>query len=87
MAFRSLKYTYVSEKSIRGKLMRFRFRNTDFANLRLCDLRTGTPLFPDLTPQKSANLLLRNELKNLRICDLWTNQKIGVPPFDKRNNY
>ncbi len=29
-----------------------------------------------------ANLRLRNEPKNLRICDLRTNQKICMPTFE-----
>ncbi len=37
-------------------------------NLRICYLRTGTP-------QKVADLQLRNEPKNLPICDLRTNKK------------
>jgi hypothetical protein len=40
-------------------------RNTAFflANMRICDLQTGTS-------KKFADLRLRNEPKNLRICDL-----------------
>jgi hypothetical protein len=37
-------------------------------NLRICDLRTGTP-------KKFADLRLQNEPKNLRICNLRTNRK------------
>jgi hypothetical protein len=40
--------------------------------LRICDLRIGSP-------QKFADLRLRNEPKNLRISDLRTNKKICVP--------
>jgi hypothetical protein len=43
-------------------------------NLRIYDLRTGTP-------QKYAGLRLRNEPKNLRICDLRTTNEICVPTF------
>jgi hypothetical protein len=50
--------------------MRTWIRNTAFflANVRIFDLRTDTL-------QKSADLRLRNEPKNLRICDLRTNNK------------
>jgi hypothetical protein len=45
-------------------------------NLRICDFRTGTP-------QKFADLQLRNEPKNLRICDLWTKRKkFAFPPLN-----
>jgi hypothetical protein len=43
-------------------------------NLQLCDLRTGTP-------KKIADLRLRNEPKNLRICDLWTFKKDYWPSY------
>ncbi len=41
-------------------------------NLRICGLRTGTP-------QKFADLRLRNEAKNVRICGLLTNKKLSCP--------
>jgi hypothetical protein len=69
------------------------------ANLQICDLRTGTPRkfadlrfdeypskFSDLrtgTPQQLADFRLRNEPKNLRICDLRAIKKISMPTFDK----
>ncbi len=74
-------------------------RNTAFflANLRICDLWTGTQMkfaicgllitslrIWDLrtgAPQKFADLQLRNEPKNLWICSLRTNKKICVPTF------
>ncbi len=69
--------------------MQIGIRNTAFclANLRICDLRSGTRKFTDLrinhykfmdlqtgTPQNFADLQLRNEPKNLWICDLRTNK-------------
>jgi hypothetical protein len=56
-------------------------------NLWICDLRINHYKFANLrfvdhnTPQKFADLRLRNELKKLRICDLRTNQKICMPTF------
>jgi hypothetical protein len=57
--------------------MRLWIRNTAFflAILRICELRTGTPSkFADLriNHYQFADLRLRNEPKNLRICDLQT---------------
>jgi hypothetical protein len=50
--------------------MQIWIRNTLFlATLRICDLRTGTP-------KKFADLRLRNELKNLRICDLRNKKQV-----------
>ena len=43
-------------------------------NLQIGDFWTGTR-------QKFADLRLRNEPKNLRICDLRTNKKIACPPL------
>jgi hypothetical protein len=50
--------------------MRIWIRNIAFflENLRICDLRTGTP-------QKCADFRLLNVPKNLRICDLRANKK------------
>jgi hypothetical protein len=50
--------------------MRIWIRTSAFflANLRICDSLTGTP-------HKFADLLLRNEPKNLQILDLGTNKK------------
>jgi len=50
MAFRSLKYTFMGKKNMRGKPVRIWIRNTAFflANL-ICDLLTWTPRkFADL---------------------------------------
>jgi hypothetical protein len=41
-------------------------------NLLICDLGTHIP-------QNFADLLLRIESKNLRICDLWTSKNICAP--------
>jgi hypothetical protein len=55
--------------------LRFAICGLIIKKLRVWDLRIGTP-------QKFANLRLRNEPKNLRICDLRTNQKnVGAHPF------
>jgi hypothetical protein len=56
------------------EICRFAICRVILTNLRICDLLTGTPhIF--------ADLLLRNELKNLRILDLGTNKKkFPVPP-------
>jgi hypothetical protein len=76
MAFRSLKFTYVGKKVLGANQCGSGSETLPFANLRFCDLRTGTPRkfadlrFADLASQKSTNLRLRNEPKNLRICDL-----------------
>jgi hypothetical protein len=45
-------------------------------NLRIFVLRT-------VTPQKFSALRLRNKSKNLRICDLRTNNKNLMPTFSK----
>jgi hypothetical protein len=82
MTFRNLRYTYLGKKILEANQWGFgsetllfpcnfaglRFVEWDtkeicgfiITNLRICDLRTGTP-------KKFANLLLRNEPKNLRI--------------------
>jgi hypothetical protein len=43
--------------------------------LRICDLRTGTP-------QEFEDLQLRNQPKNLLICDLRTLKKVCLPTLD-----
>jgi hypothetical protein len=45
-----------------------------FVSLRICVLWTGTP-------RKFADLLLRNENKNLRIYNVWASKKICMPPL------
>jgi hypothetical protein len=41
-------------------------------NLRMCDLRTGTP-------KRCADLRKRNEPKNLRICDMQISKSLSPP--------
>jgi hypothetical protein len=57
-------------------------------NLWICDLRINHYNFADLLfadwvgiPQKFADLQLRNEPKNLRICDLQTSKTFACPPL------
>ncbi len=87
-AFRCLKYSYAVKKILEAngsgsetlffpcKFCRFAICGLIITNLMICDLRTG------LT-QKFAALQLWNEPKNLRICDLQTNNKISVHTFEK----
>jgi hypothetical protein len=75
MAFRSLKYTYVGRKVLEGDQCGPGSGTLSFS-LQNCDLRT-------CAPQIFSDLLLRNEPKNLQICDLRTNKKICVPTFEE----
>ncbi len=54
--------------------MRIRDFRINQYKFRICDLRTGTL-------HKFADLRLRKEPKNLRICNLRTNKKVVVATF------
>ncbi len=84
MSFCSLKYTYVGKKDIleanQGRsgshTLLFSLKICEFAvlglehqgNLRICDMR--------ISHYKFGDLVLRNEAKYLRICDLRPDKKI-----------
>jgi hypothetical protein len=65
MAFRSLKYTYVGKKCIKGKPMRIWTKTLIFPYK--CNLRTGTP-------HKFADLRLRNEPRICEKCHICSKQ-------------
>jgi hypothetical protein len=76
MAFRSQKYTYI------GKKIYFRQTNVDLDQkhclfpCKFADLR-----FADWDTKEICGLLLQNEAKNLRICNLRFNRKICMSIF------
>jgi hypothetical protein len=80
--------TYVGRKSTRQTNADLDQKHCFFlANLRINRYKFAGLRFAVAdchTAQKFVDLRLRNELKNLRICDLWANKKICVPTFVPR---